>query len=201
MRLFYSPGACSMASHIMLREVGGPFAMERVDIRAKTTESGVDYRTINPKGAVPALMLDDDTVLTEGVAIMQYVADAAGATGLVPAAGLARARVAEMLNYVASEVHKSYSPLFGPGVSAEAKAEQLAVLDTKLGWLESVLSDGRVYLTGDAFCPADGYLFTVTNWSKSLGHDLSGFPLIEALRGRVAARPAVQAAMKAEGLI
>ncbi len=132
---------------------------------------------------------------------MQFVADQAGATDLVPASGLARARVQEMLNYVATEVHKSYSPLFRPGVTPEAKAAQLAHLDAKLGILEAVLGDGRAYLTGANFCPADGYLFTVTNWSKPLGHDLSGFPLIGALRDRVAGRPSVQAAMKAEGMI
>jgi len=200
MKLYYSPGACSLASHIMLHEVGLPFETERADLRAKTTASGGDFRSVNPKGAVPTLMLDDGAVLTEGVAIMQYVADAAGAVALVPAPGLARARVAEMLNYVASEVHKTYSPLFRPGMTDEAKAAQLAMLDVKLGWLEGVLADGRDYLTG-AFSPADGYLFTVTNWSQGNGHDLARFPHIEALRARVAARPAVQAAMRDEGLI
>ena len=201
MKLYYAPGVCSLASHIVLEEVGLPYTIERTDIRAKTTQSGGDYRAINPKGAVPALMLDDGEVLTEGVAIMQFVADQAGATDLVPASGLARARVQEMLNYVATEVHKSYSPLFRPGLTPEVKAAQLAQLDAKLAAMETVLADGRAYLTGEKFCPADGYLFTVTNWSKMLGHDLSGYPLIGALRDRVAARPAVQAAMKAEGLI
>ena len=201
MKLFYSPGACSLASHIVLHEVGLPFTLERADIRAKTTASGGDYRAINPKGAVPAPELDGGEVLTEGVAIMQFLADHAGATALVPASGLARARVQEMLNYVASEVHKTYSPLFRPGVTDDARAAQLAQLDAKLGALEAVLADGRMFLTGASFSPADGYLFTVTNWSKPLGHDLSALPLIEALRARVAARPAVQAAMKAEGLI
>ena len=201
MKLYYAPGTCSLASHIVLEEVGLPYTVERADIRAKTTASGGDFRAINPKGAVPALVLDDGEVLTEGVAIMQFVADQAGATGLVPAGGLARARVQEMLNYVSSEVHKTYSPLFRPGMTPEAKAAQLAMLDTKLAALESVLADGRSYLTGPNFSPADGYLFTVTNWSQSLGHDLSNFARIGALRSRVAARPAVQAAMKAEGLL
>lgn len=200
MKLYYSPGACSLASHIVLEEVGLPYTTEKADIRAKTTASGGDFRAINPKGAVPTLVLDGGEVLTEGVAIMQFVADQAGATALMPASGLARARVQEMLNYVCSEVHKTYSPLFR-GLTGDAKTAQLAQLDTKLGALESVLADGRTFLTGEAFCPADGYLFTVTNWSKSLGHDLSGFPRIEALRARVGARPAVQVAMKAEGLI
>lgn len=201
MKLYYSPGVCSLASHIVLQEVGLPYTIERADIRTKKTETGGDYLSINPKGAVPALVLDTGEVLTEGVAIMQFVADQAGAVDLVPAGGLPRARVQEMLNYVASEVHKTYSPLFRLGLAPEAKAAQIAQLDAKLGALESVLADGRSYLTGDRFCPADGYLFTVTNWSSRVGHDLSGFPRIAALRARVAARPAVQAAMKAEGLI
>ena len=200
MKLYYSPGACSLASHIVLEEIGQPYEAERADIRAKTTASGGDFRAVNPKGAVPALVLEDGSVLTEGVVIMQYVAELAGAAHLVPASGIARARVQEMLNYIASEVHKTYSPLFRPGVSADFKAAQLAHLDAKLGALETVLADGRDYLTGH-FSPADGYLFTVTNWSKPMGHDLSGFPLITALRDRVAARPAVRAAMQAEGLI
>lgn len=201
MKLYYSPGACSLASHITLREVGRPFEIERADIRAKTTAGGADYRTINPKGAVPALKLDSGEVLTEGVAIMQYVADVAGATALVPPTGtLARARVQEMLNYISGEVHKSYSPFFNPALGAEGRAAQMAVLNTKLGWLEDTLADGRAYLTGAAFSPADAYLFTVTNWSAAIGHDLSAFPFIRALRARVAARPTVQEAMAAEGL-
>lgn len=200
MKLYYSPGACSLASHIVLEEVGLPYTIERADLRTKATETGGDLRSINPKGAVPTLVLDSGEVLTEGVAIMQFVADQAGATDLVPSSGLARARVQEMLNYVASEVHKTYSPLFRPGVSAEVKTAQLAQLDVKLGTIEALLADGRDYVTGPAFCPADGYLFTVTNWSKQLGHDLAPFPGIEALRARVGARPAVQAAMAAEGL-
>jgi glutathione S-transferase len=201
MKLYYSPGACSLASHIALHEIGRPFEIERADIRAKTTASGGDFRRVNPKGAVPALMLDGGEVLTEGVAIMQYVADVAGANDLLPPTGtLARARVQEMLNYVSSEVHKTYSPLFR-GLDGDAKVAQLAALDAKLSWIETMLSDGRSYLTGDTFSPADGYLFTVTNWSGSLGHDLAAFPNLISLRARVAARPAVQAAMKAEGLL
>ncbi len=201
MKLYYSPGACSLASHITLHEVGGPFEIERTDIRAKVTESGADFRRINPKGAVPALRLEGGEVLTEGAAIMQYVADRAGATEFLPAAGtLARARVQEMLNYVASEVHKAYSPFFNPALSDEARAQQKAVVDARLGWIEATLSDGRDFLTGAAFTPADAYLFTVTNWSAHLGHDLAPFPHLRALRERVAARPAVQAALRAEGL-
>lgn len=202
MKLYYSPGACSLASHITLHEVGRPFAIERADIRAKTTESGGDFRAINPKGAVPALALEDGAVLTEGVAIMQFVADQAGASDLLPPAGtLARARVQELLNYIAAELHKSYSPFFAPDITDAGRTAQKAVLDAKLAWIEGLLSDGRAWLSGDSFTPADAYLFTVTNWSAFVGHDLSGFPHLQALRARVAARPAVQAAMKAEGLL
>lgn len=201
MKLYYSPGACSLASHITLHEVGRPFEIERADIRTKTTADGGDFRAINPKGAVPALVLEDGAVLTEGAAIMQYVADRAGATGLLPAAGtLARARVQEMLNYVASEVHKAYSPFFNPALSEAERSRQKTEVDARLGWIEAVLSDGRAFLTGAAFTPADAYLFTVTNWSAHVGHDLAPFPHLRALRERVAARPAVQAALRAEGL-
>lgn len=200
MKLYYSPGACSLASHIALHEAGQPFQIEKTDLRAKTTETGADFSQINPRGAVPALALEGGDVLTEGVAIMQFVADnAPGST--MPAQGtLARARVHEALNYVASEVHKTYSPFFRP-LSDEAKAAQTDLLNARLNVVETRLADGRAYLTGNDYTPADGYFFTVTNWSKMLGHDLSGFPKVEALRARVAARPAVQAAMKAEGLI
>lgn len=201
MKLYYSPGACSLASHITLHEVGQPFEIERADIRAKTTADGADFHAINPKGAVPALQLESGEVLTEGAAIMQYVADRAGATRLVPQAGtLARARVQEMLNYIASEVHKAYSPFFNPALSDAAREAQKAVVDARLGWIEATLSDGRTFLTGPDFTPADAYLFTVTNWSAHVGHDLAPFPHLQALRARVAARPAVQAALRAEGL-
>jgi len=153
-----------------------------------------------PPPAVPVLVLDDGEVLTEGVAIMQFVADSV-TPGALPAAGtLARARLQEALNFVSTEVHKTYSPFFR-GLQGEAKAAQEALLNSRLALVEARLSDGRSYLLGDQFTPADAYLFTVTNWSKGIGHDLSAFPKLEALRARVAARPAVQAAMKAEGLL
>lgn len=199
MKLYYSPGACSLASHIALCEAGQPFEIEKADIRAKTTETGADFLQINPRGAVPVLALDDGEVLTEGVAIMQYVADnAKGST--MPAQGtIARARLHEALNYVASEVHKTYSPFYRP-MSDEAKAAQTALLNARLAVIEGRLADGRSYLTGETYSPADGYLFTVTNWSGKFGHDLSAFPRLQALRARVAARPAVQQALRAEGL-
>jgi glutathione S-transferase len=200
MKLYYSPGACSLASHIVLAESGAQYAIEKADIRAKKTESGADFAAISPRGAVPVLVLDDGEVLTEGVAIMQFVADSV-TPGALPAAGkLARARLQEALNFVSTEVHKTYSPFFR-GLQGEAKAAQEALLNSRLALVEARLSDGRSYLLGDQFTPADAYLFTVTNWSKGIGHDLSAFPKLEALRARVAARPAVQAAMKAEGLL
>ncbi len=199
MKLYYSPGACSLASHITLNEAGVPFTAEKVDIRQKRTESGADFATINPRGAVPALDLGDGEVLTEGVAIMQHVMDSA-APGKLPAPGtLARARLAEALNYVSTEVHKTYSPFFH-GLEGEAKAKQSAMLDARLQVVEDRLAD-RDWLAGDAYTPADAYFFTVTNWSKGVGHDLTKFPRVTALREKVAARPAVQKAMQAEGLI
>lgn len=200
MKLYYSPGACSLASHITLIEAGVPFTAEKVNLRDKVTESGADFVKISPRGAVPVLDLGADGVLTEGVAIMQYVMDSAK-PGHLPALGtLARARLVEALNYISTEVHKSYSPFFRPMDDA-AKAAQLQTLDARLQVIEDRLADGRAFLNGADFTPADAYLFTVTNWSKLVGHDLAKFPKIEALRARVAARPAVQGAMKAEGLI
>lgn len=198
MKLYYSPGACSLASHIALQEAGQPFQIEKTDLRAKTTETGADFTKVNPRGAVPALALASGDVLTEGVAIMQFVSDSAGGTS--PQGSLARARLHEALNYVSTEVHKTYSPFFRP-LSDEARAAQLDLLNARLSLIEAKLADGRTWLTGVDYTPADGYLFTVTNWSKPIGHDMSAFPQIEALRARVAARPAVQAAMQAEGLI
>lgn len=201
MKLYYSPGACSLASHIVLNELGTEHSIEKVDLRAKVTETGADFKGVNPKGAVPALATAEG-VLTEGAAILQFLADKAGNTELAPAVGtMARARVQEMLNFVATEVHKAYSPLFTPGLAEEAKVAAKANIARRLGQLEAMLEDGRDYLMGAKFSLADAYVFTVTNWSKMTGVDMSSFPKLEAMRGRIAARPAVQAAMKAEGLI
>lgn len=198
MKLYYSPGACSLASHITLNEAGVDYAAEKVDLRAKRTESGADFAAINPRGAVPALDLGNGEVLTEGVAIMQHVMDSA-APGTLPALGtLARARLTEALNYVSTEVHKTYSPFFR-GLEGEAKANQIALLDARLQVIEDRLAT-RDWVAGDNYTPADAYLFTVTNWSAFAGHDLSKFPRISALRAKVAARPAVQKAMEAEGM-
>ena len=202
MKLYYSPGACSMASHVILREVGKPFELERVDVMSKITEHGADYRAVNAKGAVPALDIGGGEVLTEGAAILQFIADSNGATELAPPPGtLARARVQEMLNFVASELHKAFSPLFVPG---KTEAEQQSARDTvarHFDWLESRLADGRAFLTGAAFTVADAYPFAIANWANGKDVPLGNWPRLKAFVDRVAARPAVQDAMRAEGLI
>lgn len=200
MKLYYSPGACSLACHITLAETGTSFAIERADIRAKTTESGANFTEISPRGAVPVLQLDSGEVLTEGVAIMQYVADHL-TPGVLPAQGtLERARLQEMLNFISTEVHKTYTPFFR-GIEGAARAAQIALLDARLALVEARLADGRDWVMGADYTPADAYLFTVTNWSGFVQHDLSAFPQLNAWRARVAARPAVVAAMTAEGLL
>jgi glutathione S-transferase len=201
MKLFLSPGACSLAPHIVLRETGATFTTEKVSTKTHLTESGVDYYTINPKGQVPLLVLDDGTTLTEGPVIAQYVADLAPQSQLMPAAGtVARYKTMEWQNYITSEIHKSYTPLFNPAFDAEAKKLHASLLRKKYEWLNTKLA-GTGYLTGDTFTAADAYLFTVTNWAKMVSLDLSDLPNLQAFMGRVAARPAVQAAMKAEGLL
>lgn len=201
MKLYYSPGACSLASHIVLNELGTAHTIEKVDLRAKTTETGADFTGVNPKGSVPALATAEG-VLTEGAAILQFLADKAGNTVLAPAVGtMARARVQELLNFVATEVHKAYSPLFNPALAEDARVAAKTNIARRLGQIEGMLADGRDYLMGNHFSLADAYVFTVTNWSKMTGVDMSSFPKLEAMRARIAARPAVQTAMKAEGLI
>lgn len=203
MRLFTTPGTCSLACHIALYDSGVAFTAEVVNLRAKTLADGSDYRRVSPKGAVPALEIAPGVVLTEGVAIMQYAVDSVGGAGVAPATGtLERARMHEAMNFIAGELHKTgYGPLFRPGQSDEAKAAQFAVIDSKLAWIEALLGDGRDYLVPGGYTLADGYLFTITGWSQKFGHDLSPFPKVVALRERVAKRPAVQAAMRAEGMI
>ena len=201
MKLYFSPGACSLSPHITLREAGFDVSLEKVDLRAKKTESGADYWKINPKGYVPALELDSGDVLTEGPAIIEYVSDQKPETRLAPPNGtLERYRLQEMLAYISTELHKTYSPLFTPGTSAEVREERVAYLKKRYATIESALA-GKDYLFGDHFTVADAYLFTVTNWSSFLKLDFSDFPNLLAFQKRVAARPAVQAAMTAEGLL
>jgi glutathione S-transferase len=200
MQLYFSPGACSLASHITLREAGLPFDLKRADTKTKKLTDGSDFLAVNSKGAVPALRLDDGQVLTEGVAIMQYIADRKPESKLVPATGtIERYRVLEWLNYLTSEVHKSFSPLFNPNAAPEVKAYTTANLEKKLDWTNAQL-EGRKYLTGDNFTIADAYLFTLINWTYFVGIDLGKWPALKEFHGRVAARPSVQQSLEAEGL-
>jgi glutathione S-transferase len=201
MKLFYATGACSLSPHIVAQEAGIELRLQKVDLKTKTMVSEGDYFAINPKGSVPALQLDDGQILTEGPAIVQYLADLKPEKGLAPAAGtLARYRLQEWLGYINSELHKTYSPLFRPDTPAQTRAERLAYLNRRYALVEKHLAD-HPYLLGDHFTAADAYLFTVTHWAGTVKLDLAPFPNVRAFQERVAARPAVQAAMKAEGLI
>ncbi len=200
MKLYYSPGACSLSPHIVLREAGLAFDAVKVDLRKKTLDSGADYRAINAKGQVPALQLDDGTLLTEGPAIVQYIADQAPATHLAPANGtLPRYQLQEWLNFITSELHKQFSPLFDAKAPDEVKASQREKLASRFDWISTQLA-GRDYLTGAQFTVADAYLFTVLNWSQWTGIELAKWPVLEQFQARVAARPKVREALLAEGL-
>lgn len=201
MKLYYSPGACSLSPHIVAEEAGIELRLQKVDLKTKTIAAEGDFFAYNPKGYVPALELDDGEVLTEGPAIVQYLADLKPEKGLAPPAGaMPRYRLQEWLGFINSELHKSYSPLFKPDTPAETRAERTAYLTKRYGVVEKHLS-GRSYLLGDHFTVADAYLFTVTNWAATVKFDLTPFPNLRAFQERIAARPAVQAAMKEEGLI
>lgn len=200
MKLYFSPGACSLSPHIVAHELGLALSLVKVDGSKKLTADGIDFWTINPKGYVPAVELDDGQVLTEGTAIVQYLADLKPAAKLAPAAGsFERVRLQEMLGYINSELHKSFSPLFNPKTAAETRSEREEYLRKRYAFIEKQL-DGKSYLFGEQFTVADAYLFTVTNWAGYIKLDLSAFPNLLAFQKRVAARPAVQAAMAAEGL-
>ena len=200
MQLYFSPGACSLASHITALEAGIPVKLERADTKTKKLVDGSDYYAVNSKGAVPALKLDDGQVLTEGVAIMQFLADQKPESKLAPPAGsLERYRLQEWLNYITSEVHKTYSPLWNPANDPKVKEYALANLEKKLDWVNAQLA-GKKYLLGDNFSIADAYLYTVTNWSFFLGMNLDKWPALKEFHARVAARPKVQEALEAEGL-
>ena len=201
MKLYYAPGACSLAPHIVAREAGIDLALERVDTKAKRTETGADYLAINPKGYVPALALDDGSLLTEGPVISQYLADLAPASELAPPAGtIARYRLQEWLGYINSELHKSYSPLFNPATPDATRDERRAYLTRRYALVEQHLATND-YLLGRQISIADAYLFVVTNWAGPTKLDLSAFPALQAFQKRIAGRPAVQAAMVAEGLV
>lgn len=200
MKLFYKSGACSLSPHIVLREAGLDFTIESVDLANKRTEHGGDYLQINPKGQVPALLLDDGTLLTEGVAIVQYLADRVPDRKLIPPAEtMARYHAIEWLNYIATELHKGFGPLFNPRLSDENKAAARAGLEKQFHYLDTALGE-RPYLLGQDFSVADAYLFTILCWAKAMHFDLSQRPTLAAYMARIAARPAVVATLSAEGL-
>jgi len=201
MKLYYAPGACSLSPHIVLIEAGLPYTLETVDFATKKTSTGTDYLTVNSKGSVPALRLDDGRILTEGPAIVQYLADQKPDSGLAPRAGtFERYQLMELLNYLASEVHKALGSLFNPAITAEWKAASIANVGKKFAWLATFLKD-KNYLMGNAFTVADTYLFTVLSWTDHLGIDLGKWPVLTAYISRVAQRPHVQQALKEEGLL
>lgn len=201
MKLYYSPGSCSLAPHIILRETRVPFELVKVDIGAHKTQSGTDYYAINSKGYVPLLELDNGERLSEGPVIAQYLSEQAQRQDLIPAAGtMARYRVLEWQNYITSELHKAFAPLFDPASDANAKATVVELLRKKLAWVSEQLA-GKQYLTGETFTAADAYLFVVASWARYVNMDLSDLGNLQAFLQRVAARPAVQEALKAEGLV
>jgi glutathione S-transferase len=198
MKLYYSPGACSLSPHIVAREAGIPLELVKVDLAAKKIAVDGDYLAFNPKGYVPALQLEDGSLLTEGPAIVQYLGDRKPESGLVPANGTPeRYRMQEMLGYINSEIHKTYSPLFKPQTPEATVEERKAHLKKRYKLIDERLA-GRQYLFGDKFSAADAYLFAVTNWAGYVKLDLSEYANLAAFQKRVSQRPAVQEAMRAE---
>jgi len=201
MKLYFAPGACSLSPHIALREAGLKFDMDKVDLKAKTTAGGEDYKAVNPKGYVPALKLDDGTVLTEAASIVQYIADKNPGAKLAPANGTTeRYKLQEILNFLATEVHKGTSPLFNPATPDAYKQMVTAKLGERYDHLSTQL-EKQPFLMGQNFSVADGYLFTLLNWTKFVNIDMGKWPVLKAFYDRVAARPAVQEALVAEGLV
>ena len=199
MKLYYSPGACSLSPHILLRELGFKFTLERVDGATKKTQTGEDFLKINPKGYVPVLKLDSGETLTEGAAIIQYLADQKPEARLAPPSGtMQRARLQEHLNFLASELHKAFGPFFQANATEAAKKDATANVGRQLDHFETVLSDGRPYLLGDAYTIADPYLFVISGWAKPTGIGLATWPKLAAFSERIAGREAVRAALRAE---
>ncbi|CNK64329.1 glutathione transferase GstA [Yersinia aldovae] len=198
MKLFYKPNACSLSPHIILREAGLDFSIESVDLASKITETGKNYLSINPKGQVPALVLDDGSLLTEGVAIVQYLADIVPDRHLIaPSGTLARYHAIEWLNFVATELHKGFSPLFNPKTPEEYKIIARERLNNQFSYVDSVLAQ-HDYLLGKKFSVADAYLFTVTRWATALNVEITARSHLDQYMVRVAERPAVKAALAAE---
>ena len=201
MKLYYSPGACSLSPHIALHEAGLAHELVRVDLKAKKTEKGDDYTKINPKGQVPALQLDSGELVTEGPVIVQMIADKAAGKNLAPANGSAeRYRLQEWLNFVTTELHKNFGPMFSPVLADDAKAFFKDRVMGKFKYIEGQLA-GHDYLMGKQFTVVDGYLFTMLSWAERMKFDLSAMPNLVAYKARVAARPKVQEALSKEGLL
>ena len=201
MELYYTPGACSLSPHIVLREAGLPFTLQKVDLKSKAIESGGDFNGVNGKGYVPALKLDNGQVLTEGPAIVQYIADLKPEAGIAPAAGtMERYKLQEWLNFITAELHKAMGSMFNPAQTPEWKEAVKATLSKRLDWLSKQL-EGKNYLMGETFSVADAYLFTVLGWAAHVGFDLSKWPVLQQYSARVGARPKVVEALKAEGLV
>ena len=200
MKLYYSPGACSLAPHIVMREAGIPVELKKVDLKAKQFDGG-DYKQVNGKGYVPAVTLDDGSVLTECPVILQYMADQKPEAGLAPKAGsMERYRLQEMLNFTTAELHKGMGTFFNPALTEEWRKAASDRLSLRLDWLARQL-DGKPYLMGDKFSVADAYVFVILNWAAPSKFDLSRWPVLQEFHKRVAQRPKVQEAMKAEGLV
>lgn len=201
MKLYYSPGACSLAPHIVLNELGQPYDLEKVDLRAKKTETGADFTAINAKGQVPTLELAKGEILTEVATILQYLSDKAKDSKLLPAFGtMDRYRAMETLNFIASELHKGIGGLFNPAMPEDGKKAIIARVERSLGWLDKQLA-AKPYLLGDTYSVADAYAFVVLGWAKHVNVDLSPYAHVVAYMDRVGSRPAVKAALKKEGLV
>lgn len=202
MKLYYKQGACSLASHIILNEIGANFELDEVDTAKGETKSGRDYKTINPNGYVPALELDSGEILTEGPAILQYIAALNGETNLIAKQGtIEQTRIQQHLNYAGTELHHAFGPLFSSSITETEKQQAKANVARKFDYLNKLFSDGRTYVMGDNFTVADAYLFVVSNWSNFVGIDLTQWPHISTYAERVSKRPATQTALKTEGLI
>lgn len=203
MKLFYKPGACSMAAHIILNETGTEFELVKVDTGAGQTEAGDDYTLVNPRGYVPALQLDDSTVVTENAAVLQLLADKFSSYKFAPAAGtIERIRVQEYLSFLSSELHKAFSPFFsGRSFSDEEKAAALAKLSRSIGLFDDMLPEDQKFLVDDAFSVADAYAFVILNWSNFIGVSLDPWAKTKAFVGRIGSRPSVQKALRTEGLV
>ena len=202
MKLYFTPGACSLSPHIVLREAGIEAELEQVDLKAKTTKGGGNYTVVNPKGQVPTLVLDNGHTLTEGPAIVQYLADQKPDSKLAPANGtMERYRLQEWLNFITSELHKGFSPLFNPQVPDEYKRMAKEALGNRFAYLDKHLASGGPFLMGSQFTVADAYCFVIVGWSNYVGIDLGQWPQLKAYVEKIAARPTVREAMKEEGLV